>query len=380
MDTQEVVSTASKFLGTETWVVQVFLVVLATVVINFVLRRTLSRLHARADKTRTFWDNALFGAAQMPATVLAWIVGLSFAVAIIQREEPVAIFEAVPSLRDVGVITTLAWFLVGFIQRAETNLLAKHVAEGRTVDRTTYDVVGKLLRASVIITAALVALQTLGFSISGVLAFGGIGGLALGFAAKDMLANFFGAMIVYFDRPFAVGDWVRSPDRDIEGTVEHIGWRQTRIRTFDMRPLYVPNSAFTTISVENPSRMLNRRIFETIGVRYADAAEVKGIVEDVEKMLRAHPEIDQDQTLMVNFNKFAASSLDFFIYTFTRTRKWTEYHAVKQDVLLKTLEIIGEHGAEVAFPTSTVHLPDGLAVHEAREEKPQGEAPERRAG
>jgi MscS family membrane protein len=127
-----------------------------------------------------------------------------------------------------------------------------------------------LLRVSVIITAILVALQSLGFNISAVLAFGGIGGIAVGFAAKDLLANFFGGLMIYLDRPFSVGDWIRSPDRSIEGTVEKIGWRLTSIRTFDKRPLYIPNSMFANISVENPSRMTHRRIYETIGVRYED--------------------------------------------------------------------------------------------------------------
>src|SRR5690606_30903944 len=108
----------------------------------------------------------------------------------------------------------------------------------------TAKAISKLLKAAAIITAMLVLLQSLGFSVSGVLAFGGIGGIAIGFAARDLLANFFGALMLYFDRPFAVGDWVRSPDREIEGTVEDIGWRLTRIRTFDQRPLYVPNSIF----------------------------------------------------------------------------------------------------------------------------------------
>ena len=93
------------------------------------------------------------------------------------------------------------------------------------------------------------------------------------FAAKDLLANFFGGLTIYLDRPFAVGDWIRSPDREIEGTVERIGWRLTLIRTFDKRPLYIPNAVFTTIAVENPSRMHNRRIYETIGIRYDDAPE-----------------------------------------------------------------------------------------------------------
>ena len=103
------------------------------------------------------------------------------------------------------------------------------------------------------------------------LTFGGVGGLIVGLAAKDLLSNFFGGMMIYFDRPFKVGDWIRSPDRQIEGTVERIGWRMTIIRTFDKRPLYVPNSVFSSIVVENPSRMLNRRINETFGLRYQDA-------------------------------------------------------------------------------------------------------------
>ena len=212
--------------------------------------------------------------------------------------------------------------------------------------------------------ATLVALQTLGFSVSGVLAFGGVGGIAVGFAARDLLANFFGGFMIYMDRPFSVGDWVRSPDRNIEGTVEKIGWRLTVIRTFDKRPLYVPNSTFTSIAVENPSRMSHRRIYETIGVRYDDAAKLQGIINDVIDMLKKHPEIDDSQTLIVNFNQFAASSLEFFVYTFTHTTNWVKYHEVKQDVLFKIYNIITEHGAECAFPTSTVHLPDPVQLEQ----------------
>jgi MscS family membrane protein len=222
--------------------------------------------------------------------------------------------------------------------------------------------VGKLLRAAVIITGVLIAMQLFGYSISGLLAFGGIGGIAMGFAAKDLLANFFGGLMIYLDRPFSVGDWVRSPDQEIEGTVEDIGWRLTRIRTFDKRPLYIPNAVFANISVENPSRMTNRRIYETIGIRYDDLAQMGPIVEQVEAMLIAHPDIDTNQTMMVNFNQFAASSLDFFIYVFTKTTNWVTYHKVKQDVLLKVADIIAANQAEVAFPTSTLHVPDGVAV------------------
>jgi MscS family membrane protein len=198
-------------------------------------------------------------------------------------------------------------------------------------------------------------LQSLGVSVSGLLAFGGIGGIAVGFAAKDMLANFLGGLSIYLDRPFAVGDWIRSPDRSIEGTVEDIGLRVTRIRTFDQRPLYVPNSTFSSVSLENPSRMTNRRIYETIGVRYEDAGRVAKIVSDVQTMLKEHEDIAQDRTMIVNFNHMAPSSLDFFIYAFTKTTNWVEYHAIKENVLLRILEIVERNGAQIAFPTQTIH-------------------------
>lgn len=343
-------------------ITQVFLVVLAVVVANFFLRRTLARLEARSLQTSTPWDDALITAARRPLTWLAWIIGIAFAAQIVQAETDTAIFQAIVPARTVGVIGCITWFLLQFIRNVQDGVMRQRLARGESLDRTTVDAVGKLLRVSVLITAVLVGLQSLGFSVSGVLAFGGIGGIAVGFAARDLLANFFGGLMVYLDRPFVVGDWIRSPDKQIEGTVEEIGWRLTRIRTFDKRPLYVPNSIFTQITVENPSRMTNRRIYETVGVRYDDIDRVADIVADIKAMLRAHPEIDQEQTLIVNFNQFGASSLDIMVYTFTRTTAWVAFHEIKQDVMLKIAEIIARHGAQIAFPTRTVHFPDGVRL------------------
>lgn len=149
--------------------------------------------------------------------------------------------------------------------------------------------------------------------------------------AEGRAANFFGGLTIYLDRPFKVGEWIRSPDKAIEGTVEYIGWRRTRVRA----PIYVPNALFTTVIVENPTRMTHRRINETIGVRCADLDKMAAIIADVKTMLQTHPEIDSDTTLIVNFNRLAASSLDVFVYAFTRSVDWVHYHEVKQDVLLK---------------------------------------------
>lgn len=346
------------------WVVQVFVVVFGVLLVNFIQRRVLSHLYDKLKATPNTWDDAIVSALGKPLTLFIWIVGIAFAAEIVGEETGATIFDAVGPARDLGVIATIVWFLLRLIKNTEENIVQKRIAAEQAVDRTTVDAIGKLLRVSVVITAVLVAMQTLGYSITGILAFGGVGGIAVGFAAKDLLANFFGGLMIYLDRPFEVGDWIRSPDRDIEGTVEQIGWRLTIIRTFDKRPLYVPNSTFASIAVQNPSRMTHRRIYETIGIRYEDVDKLSAIVADVKAMLLSHPEIDSSQTMIVNFNEFAPSSLDFFVYTFTKTTNWIEYHEVKQDVLLKISEIIMRHGAEVAFPTSTVHLATGLPAPE----------------
>lgn len=345
---------------------QIFAVVLLTAVISFVSNKFFTQLEKQLNKTRNLWDDTLLHAGKKPASYLIWLLGLSVAAHTANKYSEAEIFSIVEPIREVGVIVLLCWFIVRFISGAEKIVVSPEKMK-EPMDLTTVSAMGKLLRASVIITAALIVLQTLGYSISGVLAFGGIGGIAVGFAAKDLLANFFGGLMVYLDRPFKVGDWVRSPDKEIEGTVEHIGWRLTTIRTFDKRPLYVPNATFTSISVQNPSRMSHRRIYETIGVRYQDSASVNDIIGKVKEMLIAHDEIDSNQTLIVNFNAFGASSLDFFIYTFTKTTNWIKYHEVKQDVLMKIMAIVEEEGAEFAFPTTTIHVPDGMVISNSPE-------------
>jgi len=344
------------------WILEVFVVIFIALTAKLVLSRFFDRLAARFALTANRWDDTLLEAARRPAGILVWSIGLFWALEIVQRQTDSALFEIVDPGRRVVVIGLLAWFVVRLIRGAE-QVLTDPARSEKPMDHTTARAVGKLLRASTMITATLVMLQSLGFSISGVLAFGGIGGIAVGFAAKDLLANFFGALVVYLDRPFAVGDWIRSPDKEIEGTVEDIGWRVTRIRTFDQRPLYVPNATFTSISVENPSRMKNRRIYETIGIRYADADAMRHIVRDVTEMLKAHPELEtEERTLIVNFNSYGPSSLDFFIYTFTHTTQWVKFHQIKEDVLLKVYDVIRRHGADIAFPTTTVHFGDPLQL------------------
>ncbi|MCB1669039.1 MAG: mechanosensitive ion channel family protein [Porticoccaceae bacterium] len=348
------------------WVIEIFLIIFSALLLGYLINKLIDHLEVRAARTPNVWDDALIEAFRQPAIWTIRILGINIAVSIAARVAQSEWFDVIETVNRVAVIALVALFLVNLIKRAERNLILPEYSRD-PMDPTTVSAIGKLLRISVVLSAALVAMQIMGYSISGVLAFGGVGGLAVGFAAKDLLANFFGGLMIYLDRPFKVGDWVRSPDKEIEGTVEDIGWRLTRIRTFDKRPLYVPNSVFTSISLENPSRMLNRRIKETLGIRYSDISHMKAIVNQVKQMLREHPDIDQEQTLIVNFNAFSASSVDFFIYTFTKTTEWIRYHEIKQDVLLKVADIIEQQGAEIAFPTRTLHIADSAQVAEAGE-------------
>ena len=333
---------------------KIFLVVLVTFFVSFIATWILRILKKRFARTVTPWDDAFLSAARTPLKAVIWIVGLSIAAAVADDVSGIQFYSFAVPVRHLGLIVMLCWFILRFISEVECVLISPSETK-EPIDQTTVLAMSKLLRGSIIITTTLIVLETMGYSIAGILTFGGIGGIAIGFAAKDLLANFFGGLMIYLDRPFNVGDWVRSPDRNIEGTVELIGWRLTTIRTFDKRPLYVPNATFATISVENLSRMSHRHINETIGIRYEDAHLMDKIVAEIKQMLLADSEIDNDQNVIVNFTQFNTSSLDFFVHAFTQTTDRIKFHEVKHNILLKIYAIICAQGGAIAFPTQTLH-------------------------
>lgn len=336
--------------------IRLLLVLTATSVAHLIASRLLLHAERVAARTNNVWDDALISAARRPLPVLIWLGGLSFFLHLVHRQTGEQLLEYLPLVRNIGIIVCVAWFLFKLIREVADNLIASRASAGETVDRTTVDGISKVLRIAVAVLAVLGVMQTLGFSISGVLAFGGMGGIAVGFAAKDLLANFFGALTIHLDRPFAVGDTVRSPDKQIEGKVEQIGWRQTVIRSPNMTPIYVPNSLFTSIVVENPSRMTHRRIRETVGLRYEDLGKVSAIVEDVRAMLSTHPDIDTQLAVVVAFDQFADSSLNLILQAYSKTTELKQFHVIKQDILLKIASIVAKHGADMPFPTRTLHI------------------------
>ena len=333
--------------------------VLLACIVHFALSKLFHKMTA-ATSSKSVWKDALLKGTRRPAMILIWLCVVGWIARVIQAEITNPLLTDLTDINRVALILLITWAVIRTIKQAENNLLVSERGADKKLDPTTITAVGRLLRISTLVMTVLIIMQILGFSISGMLAFGGAGGLIVGYGAKDMLANLFGGLIIYMDKPFGVGDWIRSPEKEIEGTVEYIGWRQTRIRTFDKRPLYVPNATFSTLVVENPSRMENRRIKETIGLRYEDNTRLEGILAEIRTYVRNHDDIAKDKIIMVNFNAFGPSSLDFFIYCFTKTTDWATYHMIKEQILMDILTIIHRHGADVAFPTQTIDLPDQI--------------------
>ena len=136
--------------------------------------------------------------------------------------------------------------------------------------------------------------------------------------------------------------------------MESIGWRLTVVRTFSKNVLYIPNSAFSNIIVENATRMTNRRINEVIGLRYDDLDKIPEIVKKVRSYLEENKNIDQSNKPIVFFKSFSSSSCDFFIYAFTNTKDWRTYLEIREDILYQTSKIISQYDAAIAFPTTTI--------------------------
>jgi len=348
----------SGLIGVPGWILSAFLIILGALLLELIYRIFIGHLAKLAEKSGHMWDDAIVYAGRRPISLLIWWQGMVMAARVIEPHSDALGFSSdfLNASQQLGLVVAATWFAFRLVTGFENAFVAEKRKRDEMVDITTVSVLGRIVRIAVVLTGILTILSILDIPISGFLAAGGVGGIAVGLAARDLLANFFGGFMVFMDRPFSVGDWVRSPDKDIEGTVEEIGWRMTSIRRFDKRPLYVPNATFTSLTVENPSRMTHRRIFEHVGIRYDDFSVVKPIVDGIREMIEGHADIATDQTTMVHFDRFGASSLDIMIYCFTKTTVWTEYHQVRENVLLEIGQIIESNGAEIAFPTRTLKI------------------------
>jgi MscS family membrane protein len=334
-------------------------ITLITLFLFFIKNKLINVIFALSQKTNTVYDELILFSIKTPSTYLI-IFGYIFVITdYFNKNEVLNLSFSLSSAVFSLIVIIISWSLLrGLNYYLQLKPFSKNLSseDDITLITETYEIVVRILKILVVVITALIIMQEIGLSISGLLAFGGVGGLIVGLAAKDLLSNFFGGMMIFFDRPFRVGEFIKSPDRNIEGIVEKIGWRLTVVRTFSKNVLYIPNTAFSSIIVENATRMSNRRINETIGIRYDDLNKMTDIIQDVNNVLESNPDIDQTQKAKVYFKSFSASSCDFFVYAFTKTKDWEEFLRIKQDVLLKVAEIIEQHNAEIAYPTTTVFI------------------------
>lgn len=318
--------------------------IIGHILLSFVLRKI--TLHT--EKTKNKLDDVLLNAISLPLKVLLWFFWIYLSIHSLKAQ--LVGLNTLIEVINIAPIFIITWGVIRIISGLEKQILRHNDSPSNDSIR----LIMRLIRILIVVSIALGIAQYFGFSISSLLTFGGIGGVVMGFAAKDMLANIFGGLMIQMDRPFSTGDWIRSTQ--FEGVVEKIGWRMTRIRTFSKNPVYIPNSIFASIPIETPSRMTNRRIKEIIGIRYDDISQLPSILQDIEKMLKNHQNIDQTQPLRVYFNHFNASSLDFHVYAFTNVIDKDSYQKIKQKILLEMAAVINQHSAEIAYPTQTLHL------------------------
>ena len=210
----------------------------------------------------------------------------------------------------------------------------------------------------ILVIGAGAVMITFGVPATALAALGGGAGVGLAFGTQNISQNFFSGFMLFFNRPFREGDWIST--NGMEGTVENIGWYHTRLRTFERRPMYIPNAVFATNSIVNPGQMYNRRILANIGLRYEDISIIDTITKEIRSLLQNHPQIDQQQIILVHFNAWENSSLNLQVYCFTKTTMWQEYLDIQQDVFLQIAEIVKNNNADFAFDCTTLYPAPGL--------------------
>jgi len=292
--------------------------------------------------TAYFWTVAVFllGVSGPPQTILYWIVRF---------------------------ITAVSWL---WLLYRIGDVLAEAVSTsraGRMFDEPLRRLITRSIRIFILILSLLTIAQANDINVASIIAGLGVGGLAVALAAKDTLANFFGSVMIMLDKPFRVGDWVKVGDQ--EGTVEDIGFRSTRIRTFYNSLISVPSSTLAMNSIDNLGARTYRREVITIGVTYDTPPEkIEAFCEAIKNIILANPNTRKDYFHIV-FNDFGASSLDLMLYFFVKTPDWSRELVERHNVLLEVLRAAKELGVEFAFPTQTVHI-DSMTPPEPLPEKP----------
>ncbi|MEA2051073.1 MAG: mechanosensitive ion channel family protein [Campylobacterota bacterium] len=314
--------------------------------------------YSLVKKTSTKYDDDILDSLKRPIDFLFIVIGANFAISFLHLNEDINIF--LNHLLRSAFIFIVFWGLINILTH-----LSIHIKKitNKFGDKLSPDVANfaiKSIRFFILIIGFVAILQEWGYNVSGFLASLGLVGMALALAAKDTAANLFGSLVIFTDKPFKVGDWIKTPH--VEGIIEIIGIRSTKVRTFAQALVTVPNATLANSAILNWSAMGKRRIKMNIGLTYdTDVKTVEKIVSDIKDMLKNHKDINQE-TMHIYFTTFGASSLDIFCYYFTKSTNWGEFMRVQEDTNFKIMQIVEQNGSSFAFPTQTLHINNETTV------------------
>ncbi|WP_066309548.1 mechanosensitive ion channel family protein [Bacillus sp. FJAT-29814] len=259
----------------------------------------------------------------------------------------------------VKIVKSAIIFIVGWglfnLSSSSSLILAKlNERFDFEIDQILIPFLSKLLRVIIVVVILSGIAAEFNYNIVGLVGGLGLGGLAFALAAKDAIGNLFGGVIIITEKPFTIGDWILTSS--VEGTVETITFRSTKIRTFAQALVTVPNAKLANETITNWSKMGKRRIVFNVSVTYDTPKEkLEAVIKKVEQMLKTHPGIHQD-TIVTKFDKYGADGLDIYIYFFTKTTVWIEFLQVKEEINYNIMDILDHEGVSLAIPNRRIYV------------------------
>jgi MscS family membrane protein len=256
----------------------------------------------------------------------------------------------------VRTVITVAIFWALYNMIKPLSGLLRRLEGVLTAEMLTWLITG--IRWGIVFLGGATILQLWGIQVGPILAGLGLFGVAVALGAQDLFRNLIGGLCVLIEKRFKVGDWIMV-DNVVEGTVEHIGFRSTKVRRFDQAPVFVPNQKLSDNAVTNFSRMTYRRIFWKIGLEYKITLEqLKAIREKIETYLKTNEAFVQPPaaSMFVRVDAFNASSIDLMLYTFTHTIVWGDWLVHKEKLAYEVKQIVEGEGASFAFPSQSIYI------------------------
>ena len=315
--------------------------------------KALTRLLQRAVGSK---EEGLYGvfvrALEKPLQVFLLFLGLYLCLVYLPLSA--AFHEKIVGTWRIVVIIFCTWGLYNFIGYYSTYFFQVKNRLDVNIDNILAAFLAKVIKGALLLLAFVIIVSELGYDINGFIAGLGLGGLTIALAAQNAAANFFGGVVIIIDKPFSIGDWILTPS--VEGIVEDITFRSTKIRTHADALVTVPNATLATEAVTNWTRMGRRRVkFDLRLVPATPKNKLQKCARLIKAMLKEHADVHKD-ALFVRFDNFGDSSLDLLIYYFTAATAFDDYLRVKEDVNYKIMDILEKEGVDIALPAQIVYL------------------------